>query len=134
MYRSIALVVLKTVHTIGFLVIGSCLLDVFVSGLRGRPGLRTLASATVVTGEVAVYFANDGVCPLTPMAERMGAGRGSVSDIFLPRFVARHLPVLSSFLLGAGVALNLRAVPDSIRRARASRWPQAEGRAGSEGH
>ena len=134
MHRLTALVVLKTVHTIGFLIIGSCLMDVFLSGLRGRPGLRTLASATVVAGEIAVYFANDGVCPLTPMAERLGAERGSVSDIFLPRFVARHLPVLSSFLLGAGVALNLRAVPDSIRRARASRRPQAGGRAGFEVH
>jgi mannose/fructose/N-acetylgalactosamine-specific phosphotransferase system component IIC len=44
------------------------------------------------------------------MAERFGARRGSVSDIFLPDFVARNLTWSGSIILAIGIALNVRAL------------------------
>jgi hypothetical protein len=65
---------------------------------------------------VGVFLANDGVCPLTPLAERHGASHGTVSDIFLPDAIARTIPVWATALLGLAAALHIRgAVADRSR-------------------
>ena len=65
-------------------------------------------AGTLVALEGAVFVANRGVCPLTPLAERYGANRGGVSDIFLPDAVARTIPLWSTTLIAIGVVLHLR--------------------------
>ena len=55
------------------------------------------------------FLANDGVCPLTPLAERLGATRGAVSDIFLPDAVARTIPIWSTALLVVAALLHARS-------------------------
>jgi hypothetical protein len=64
-----------------------------------------------------VYLANDGVCPLTPLAERHGAERGSVSDIYLPDALARTIPLWSTALVATAVVLHVAAF---LRERRAS--------------
>lgn len=108
--RSTALVAIKAIHTAVFLIVGSSILIVFVDGVRGRPTRRTGFAAALSLAECAVYAANGFVCPLTPLAVDLGAAKGSVSDIFLPGWVARNLPVISSAVLVSGLALNLRAL------------------------
>ena len=54
------------------------------TGLAGRRDRSVAIAATLVAVESVVFVANRGVCPLTPLAERHGASRGGVSDIFLP--------------------------------------------------
>lgn len=66
-------------------------------------------AAGLVAIESAVYVANDRVCPLTPIAERFGAQRGSVSDIWLPDVAARTLPLWSGALVLLAAALHARA-------------------------
>jgi hypothetical protein len=61
-----------------------------------------------VATEAAVFVANSGVCPLTPLAERLGVRRGSVSDIFLPDAMAHTIPIWSSAIVALGVALHVR--------------------------
>jgi hypothetical protein len=78
-------------------------------GIRGVHTAIFLAELAV-TAEAAVFIANRGVCPLTPMAERFGATRGSVSDIFLPDVVARTIPIWSSALLVIAVSLHVRSL------------------------
>ena len=56
-----------------------------------------------------MFLANEGVCPLTPVAERLGASRGGVSDIFLPDAVARTIPIWSSALLVVAALLHARS-------------------------
>lgn len=63
----------------------------------------------LVAGEAGVFVANAGVCPLTPLAERHGASKGGVSDIFLPDRLARTIPIWSSTLIAVAVLLHLRA-------------------------
>jgi hypothetical protein len=62
-----------------------------------------------VAVESAVFVLNGGICPLTPLAERHGAARGSVSDIFLPDAVARTIPAWSTVLVALAFGLHLRA-------------------------
>lgn len=100
--------VLKTIHTVIFAAELSAILWLVVSGLVGRRDRTVGIAAAAVAGEVAVFLANDGVCPMTPLTERMGAAHGSVSDIFLPDRVARTTPVWSTALLLVAGLLHLR--------------------------
>jgi uncharacterized protein YndB with AHSA1/START domain len=55
---------------------------------------RLEAEAGVVGGETLIFAANGLRCPLTQVAERAGAERGSVTDIYLPHWFARNLPAI----------------------------------------
>lgn len=43
--------------------------------------------------ESAVDASSNEVCPLTPLAEALGANRGSVTDIFLPDRYSQRIPL-----------------------------------------
>ncbi len=79
-----------------------------VTGLAGRRDRSVAVAAGLVAVEGVVFIANDAVCPLTPMAERLGAASGSVSDIWLPDVVARTIPYWSIPLVAAAVVLHVR--------------------------
>jgi hypothetical protein len=104
------LTAIKAVHSAIFLVMLTCIGWLLASGAIGRRDRTVALAAGMVTIEAAVFVANDGTCPLTPLAERYGAKRGSVSDIFLPDALARTLPVWSSALLVVAAALHLRSI------------------------
>lgn len=105
----IAVAALKTVHTVVFVGELSAILWLVASGLVGRRDRTVAIAAAAVSVEAAVFVANGGVCPITPLTERMGAARGSVSDIFLPDIVARTIPWWSTALLILAGALHARA-------------------------
>jgi hypothetical protein len=105
----LAVVALKTVHTAIFLGELTSIIWLLVSGLLGRHDKTVAVAAAAVAVEAAVFLANDRVCPLTPLTERLGAARGQVSDIFLPEAVARTIPIWSSVLVGIALLLHLRA-------------------------
>ena len=74
-------------------------------------------AAAIVASEGAVFLANRGVCPLTPLAERHGAMRGSVSDIFLPDIMARTIPIWATSLVLLAAALHAHGARRARRRA-----------------
>lgn len=102
-----ALTVIKVVHTLAWFSIESCMLYVLYAGFARRSDRRTAIAAGVVAGESLVYTANGFRCPLTGVAEHLGAQRGSVTDLYLPQWLACNLPaihapliVLATFLHG----------------------------------
>ena len=119
------LVLVKAVHTIVFLVELGAIVWLVVTGWLGRRDRTVRLAALAVAAESAVFVANDGVCPLTPLAERLGAANGGVSDIFLPAPLARTIPIWSTTLIAVAVLLHVRA---AIR----DRWP-TRGRGGTRG-
>ena len=110
-----AVAALKTIHTVIFAGELSAIAWLLVSGLAGRRDRTVGIAAGAVAVEVAVFVANDGVCPITPLTERLGAAHGSVSDIFLPDALARTTPIWSTALLVIAGLLHLRAVVASRR-------------------
>jgi len=48
----------------------------------------------VVASEALIFAANGFRCPLAQVAERVGAERGSVTDLYLPRWLAHNLPAI----------------------------------------
>jgi hypothetical protein len=85
---------------------------VLYAGFARRSDRRAGIAAAVVAGESLIFAGNGFRCPLTKVAERLGAERGSVTDIYLPRWVAHNIPAIHVPLMGlAGYlhARNLRA-------------------------
>jgi hypothetical protein len=71
--------------------------------MPGLPGDRTAARVSppqCSRRETLVFAGNGFRCPLTQVAERLGAERGSVTDIYLPRWFARNLPAIYVPLIG----------------------------------
>lgn len=114
---SYQLTVIRAVHSGVFLVELAAIAWLVLTGLTGRRDRSVAIAGGLVAIESAVFVANRGVCPLTPLAERHGASSGSVSDIFLPDVVARTIPIWATTLVGVGVILHVRA---ALRRSAAA--------------
>lgn len=100
----------KLVHTAIFAVLSACVLYVFYSGAFDRITAWTWAAIAAILVEGMVLAAFGGRCPLTIVAERLGAIDGTVSDIFLPKWFAdRIFPICGSlFIIGcAWIAARL---------------------------
>lgn len=115
--RPHAVVAIKTLHSVAWFSIEACVRYVLYTGFIGRTDRRVAAAAAVVAGESVVFAANGFRCPLTRLAERYGAERGSVTDVFLPKWFAHNIPAIHAPLLPLMVYLHLR----TRRRARESR-------------
>lgn len=109
------LVLIRGTHSAIFLVELAAIAWLVLTGIVGRRDRSTAVAAVLVAGEATVFLINDGVCPLTPLAERHGARRGGVSDIFLPDPVARTIPIWSTALIALAATLHVRAL---LRRRR----------------
>jgi len=112
-----AILAIKTVHSAIFLVELVAILWLVVTGLRGRRDRTVAVAAGAVALEAAVFLANGRVCPLTPLAEGLGAASGSVSDILLPDGVARTIPLWSTALVALAIVLHVRSARSSDGRA-----------------
>ncbi len=107
--RGVALAIVKTVHTAIFASVSSMILLILWDGITGRPRRRAVIAATVVLSESAIFISNERVCPLTPLAEQLGDGHGSVADTFLPDWISRRIPLIGGSTFALGVLLIARA-------------------------
>lgn len=123
--RQAALTAVKLIHTLVWFSIESCMVYVLWSGFRGRSDRRAAIAASVVAGETVVFAANGFRCPLTPVAERLGAKSGSVTDIYLPRWLAHNLPAIHVPLIVAATHLHARNLRETrLRRDERSAAPR----------
>lgn len=109
-WRSATLWWIKAVHTFLFVSIGGAIALFAWDGFAGRPRRRTAYALRIALGETAVYLSSNQGCPLTPLAEDLGAESGSVVDIILRDAVARGIPLVSGTALLLGIAMNIRSV------------------------
>lgn len=114
-WRRASLVAIKTVHTLAFFSIGSCLAYFAYSSLAKRSDRRAADAGAVVTGETIVYALNGFRCPLTSLAERLGSEHGSVADIYLPPWIEAHLPEITGPIFAGAVLLHARNILRSRR-------------------
>jgi len=93
------LALIRSVHTAAWFSIESCVGYLLWSGATGRSDRRAGVAAAVVAGECLVFAADGFRCPMTGLAEAAGAVSGSVTDLYLPAWFARNLPVVHLPLL-----------------------------------
>jgi hypothetical protein len=105
---------IKTIHTLAWLSIESCVPYVLYAGFAGRTGKRAGIAGAIVAGEPLVFAANGFRCPLTQLAEHYGAHSGSVTDIYLPKWFAHNMPAIHTPLLVLMTYLHAR----NLRRSR----------------
>jgi hypothetical protein len=98
----------KMFHTLAWFTIEACMLYVLYSGLRGQSDRRAGLAASVVALETLVFAANGFHCPLTAVARNLGDSTGSVTDIYLPQWLARNLPAIHVPLIAIAIALHWR--------------------------
>jgi len=96
---------IKLTHTVIFWILAFCVAYALFSGIAGRITTWTWVAVGLLLVESIVLVASGWTCPLTLLAERQGAERGSVTDIFLPKWLAdRIFPIFGT---GYGIALAL---------------------------
>jgi len=105
---SAALVAVKSLHTFAWLSIESCMVYLLYAGFARRSDRRAAVAAGVVAGESLIFVADGFRCPLTQLAEHLGAERGSVTDIYLPDWLAHNLPGIHVPLIALAAFLHAR--------------------------
>lgn len=105
--RPTAVRAIRSVHTAAFALIAGCILVFTWDAIRGRDGHRSLVTAGIAIAETVIYGSNNQVCPLTPLAEELGAESGTVTDIYLPRAVSDRIPMLGGSALLLGLAFQV---------------------------
>jgi hypothetical protein len=114
--HSTLLKAVKAFHTLAWFTIEICMLYVLYSGIRGHSDRRAGLAASVVALETLVFAANGFHCPLTAVARNLGDSTGSVTDIYLPKWLARNLPGIHVPLIIVAVALHWRNLSTTGRR------------------
>jgi hypothetical protein len=111
---------IKAIHTLAWFSIESCMVYVLYAGFAKRSDWRAAVAAAVVGGESLIFAANGFRCPLTQLADSLGAEGGSVTDIYLPGWFAHNLPaihvpliVLAAFLHGRNLLQQRKLRPES---------------------
>jgi hypothetical protein len=131
--RDIVLRAIKVFHTAAFAAISGAIVVFAWEGLHGRRGPLAGASALIAIGETLVFTSNNQVCPLTPLAEQLGASSGTVTDIYLPAWISRRVPMLGGSVLLIGVVAHAVAWVKS-RGGATSTWDHDHGARRSPRH
>jgi hypothetical protein len=101
----------KLVHTLIFWLLSACVLYALFCGVADRITPWTWVAVGLVLLESFVLAVSGWTCPLTILTERLGAVRGSVTDIFLPKWFAdRIFPICGTTYVAALVLILLRVL------------------------
>lgn len=103
----ITLFQIKLVHTLIFWILSLCTVYTLFSGIAGRITMWTWVAVALVLLEGVVLVVSGGTCPLTILAERQGALRGSVADIFLPKWLADRIFPICGTMYAVALVLIL---------------------------
>jgi hypothetical protein len=107
-WRRPLFIAVKTVHSGAFLILQSAVLYLLYKGIRRESDRHAGAAAMLVGAECAIYAGNGFRCPLTGLAERLGAESGRVTDIFLPRWLADNIANIYGPLYAVALLLHAR--------------------------
>ncbi|HBE17002.1 MAG TPA: hypothetical protein DEG17_26330 [Cyanobacteria bacterium UBA11149] len=100
---------IKFVHTLIFWILSLSVLYSLFSGIFDRITSWTWVAVGLVLIESIVLMISGWTCPLTLLAQRLGAQQGSVSDLFLPKWFAdRIFPICGTTFVVAIAILLLR--------------------------
>ncbi len=100
----------KVIHTLIFWILSACVLYALFSGVSGSITTWTWVAVGLVLLESVVLAASGWTCPLTILTERLGAVRGSVTDLFLPQWFADRIFPICGTMYGVALVLILLRV------------------------
>jgi hypothetical protein len=101
--RRLTLALIKALHTAIFFGMSGSVFYLLYSAMANRVTRWTWVALVAIVGEGAVLLLFGGSCPLRLLAEEVGEERGSVTDIFLPRWLADRIFVIFTPLAIVGM-------------------------------
>lgn len=105
---------IKVVHTAIFFLLSGCVLFIAHSAVVDRISVLTWVAMGLVLLESVVLALSGWQCPLTLLAERMGAKEPGVADLFLPQWLAdRIFPVCGTTWVLASALVVYRVLSAS---------------------
>lgn len=107
-WRRRALVAIRVVHSFVFFGEELSVGYLLYAGLTKRQGRAAKVAAGAIAAESLIYFANGQHCPLSGLAEELGADHVSVTDIYLPRWIAIRIFTYNAPLVVVAAALHAR--------------------------
>ena len=96
---------IKVIHTVVFWILSFCVVYLLYSGVADHIDGWTWLAAGLLAVESVVLVVSGWTCPLTLLAERQGAVRGSVADIFLPPWFADRIFPICGTLFGVALVV-----------------------------
>lgn len=108
--RTALLFAIKAIHSLAFFTIQTAIVYLLYKGIRGETDKSAGVAAAIATGEVIIYAGNGFRCPLRTLAEDLGEEKGSVTDIFLPGWLARNIANIYTPLFALGMYLHARNI------------------------
>ena len=112
-----SIVFIKSVHTIIFIILSSACFIFLYSAISGRITLAAKISFSLIILEGVVLLINGFKCPLTDVAERLGANSGTVSDIFLPKWLADNIfPIFGGMFFISCLIFAARTLLKQMRK------------------
>ena len=106
--RRLLLFAVKASHSAIFLMLQTMICYLVYTGIKGQTDRKTAVVATVIGAECAIYAGNGFRCPMTKMAEDLGAEHGAVTDIFLPKWLARNIAKIYGPMFALALLLHWR--------------------------
>jgi hypothetical protein len=103
---TVALVVVKVVHTIAWAFFAGCILAIPVVSWHGNHAAAAWLTV-IVLFEVAVLVINRWRCPLTDLAARYTHDRRPNFDIYLPEWLAEHNKLIFGAIFCIGTAFAI---------------------------
>lgn len=105
MNDSQALALVRTVHTVIYLVMATATFVLLYAGITGVQGWWLWIALVLLGIESIVYFGNGMRCPLTAVAVHYGAEKGYAFDTFLPERATQYTFNFFGTLMAAGLLL-----------------------------
>ncbi|MHA2432848.1 MAG: hypothetical protein ACXADO_06450 [Candidatus Thorarchaeota archaeon] len=96
---------IKFIHALLFLIMEGSLGYILYCGITNQANLLSWIMVGGMVVESIILIVNSWRCPLTDLAERYGAEDGSVTGIFLPRFLVPHVFRIYGGLFILGIVL-----------------------------
>ena len=84
------LTLIRTIHTVIYIIMALSTFLLLIAGLTGWQGLLLWIALILLTIETVIFLGNGMKCPLTSMAVKYGAEKGYAFDTFLPERVTRY--------------------------------------------
>ena len=101
------LVAVKALHSAIFILMVVAIAYLLFAGIADYDGWPAMVAISLPAIEGVIYFGNRMRCPLTDLAESIGAENGSVTDMFMPRVLADRTFEIFTPLYLVGCALMI---------------------------
>ncbi len=97
------LFIIKLTHTVIFLFMSACVVYILYAGITRTYNWHLFAAISAVFIEGLVLIIYRWQCPLTELTRKYGDTRGSVTDMFYPKWFVPHVFRFSTALFVIGL-------------------------------